>query len=112
FVESLLDIATKPDAGGSVVQIAFTAAFILLSLILVGGVAHGINGLFTVIAIQMTALLASYHAVLAEQRSTVAPLVRAGDVRVVARRLAMAARHISLLSRLPGRAEPELGGRH
>ncbi|TIO55413.1 MAG: hypothetical protein E5Y00_26990, partial [Mesorhizobium sp.] len=69
FVETLLNIATRPDAGDTVVRIAFICASFLLSVILVGGAAQGINGLFMVVAIQMTALLASYVAVLAERRS-------------------------------------------
>ncbi|WP_192245257.1 hypothetical protein [Mesorhizobium silamurunense] len=113
FVETLLNIATRPDAGDAVVRIAFISASFLLSIILVGGAAQGINGLFMVIAIQMTALLASYVAVLAERRSTVAAAtLHHGDARLTAQRMATSAAHSSLLSRISGRPETRPGGRH
>lgn len=112
FVETLLNIATRPDAGDSVVRIAFISASFLLSLILIGGVAQGINGLFMVVAVQMTALLASYVAVLAERRSAVAAMaLHDKDVHVSAHRMAMGAAHSSLLSRISGRPEPKPRGR-
>ena len=111
FVETLLNAMARPDAGDSVVQIAFIAASFLLSLILIGGVAQGIDGLFMVIAIQMTALLASYVAVQAERRSVVAAMaLQENDVRAAAR-MAMGAAHSSLLSRISGRPETKSGGR-
>lgn len=111
FVETLLNAAARPDAGESVARIAFIAASLLLSLILIGGVAQGINGLFMIVAIQMTALLASYVAVLAERRSNFAAMhLPEGDVRAAAR-MAMSAAHSSLLSRISGRPENKPGGR-
>lgn len=111
FVETLLNTAARPDAGESVARTAFVAASLLLSLILVGGVAQGINGLFMIVAIQMTALLASYVAVLAERRSGFAAMhLPEGDVRAAAR-MAMGAAHSSLLSRISGRPENKPGGR-
>ena len=110
FVETLLNAAAKPDAGDSVVRIAFISASFLLSLILIGGVAQGIDGLFMIVAIQMTALLASYVAVLAERRSTFAAMnLPEGDVRA-ASRMAIGAAHSSLLSRISGRPERKPGG--
>jgi hypothetical protein len=110
FVETLLNAAARPDAGESVARIAFISASILLSLILIGGVAQGIDGLFMIVAIQMTALLASYIAVLAERRSTFAAMnLPEGDVRA-ASRMAMGAAHSSLLSRISGRPERKPGG--
>jgi len=112
FVETLLNIATRPDAGHAVVRIAFICASFLLSIILVGGAAQGINGLFMVVAIQMTALLASYVAVLAEQRSTLAAMtLHDSDARLAAHRLATGAAHSSLLSRISGHPETRPGGR-
>ena len=103
FVETLLNIATR---------IAFICASFLLSIILVGGAAQGINGLFMVVAIQMTALLASYVAVLAEQRSTLAAMtLHDSDARLAAHRLATGAAHSSLLSRISGHPETRPGGR-
>ncbi|WP_149802615.1 hypothetical protein [Mesorhizobium sp. NFR06] len=110
FVETLLNTAARPDAGESVARIAFISASILLSLILIGGVAQGIDGLFMIVAIQLTALLASYVAVLAERRSAlVAMNLHEADVRT-ASRMAMAAAHGSLLSRISGRPETKPGG--
>lgn len=110
FVETLLNAAARPDAGESVARIAFISASFLLSLILIGGVAQGINGLFMIVAIQMTALLASYIAVLAERRSTFAAMnLPEGDVRA-ASRMAVGAAHSSLLSRISGRPENKPGG--
>jgi hypothetical protein len=111
FVETLLNTATRADAGESVARIAFISASFLLSLILIGGVAQGIDGLFMIVAIQMTALLASYVAVLAERRSSFAALhLPEGDVRA-ASLMAMGAAHSSLLSRISGRPENKPGGR-
>ncbi|PBB21658.1 hypothetical protein [Mesorhizobium sp. WSM4313] len=111
FVETLLNAAARPDAGESVARIAFISASFLLSLILIGGVAQGIDGLFMIVAIQMTALLASYIAMLAERRSTFAAMhLPEGDIRV-ASRMAMGAAHSSLLSRISGRPENKPGGR-
>ncbi|CDX14723.1 conserved membrane hypothetical protein [Mesorhizobium plurifarium] len=110
FVETLLNAAARADAGESVARIAFISASFLLSLILIGGVAQGIDGLFMIVAIQMTALLASYIAVLAERRSTFAAMnLPEGDVRA-ASRMAMGAAHSSLLSRISGRPERKPGG--
>jgi len=112
FVETLLNITARPDGGDAVVRTAFISAPFLLSLILVGGVAQGINGLFMVVAIQMTALLASYVAVLAERRSSLAAVtVHEGDARAAAHRMAMGAAHSSLLSRISGQPETKPGGR-
>ncbi|TIS45863.1 hypothetical protein [Mesorhizobium sp.] len=112
FVETLLNIATRPDAGDAVVRIAFISASFLLSVILIGGAAQGINGLFMVVAIQMTALLASYVAVLAERRSTLAAMtLHEADARLTAHRMATGAAHSSLLSRISSRPETRPGGR-
>ncbi|RVD36168.1 hypothetical protein EN742_23265, partial [Mesorhizobium sp. M4A.F.Ca.ET.020.02.1.1] len=59
FVETLLNIAANPDATDGVARIAFISASGVLSLVLVGGAAQGIDGLFMVVAVQLTALLAS-----------------------------------------------------
>ncbi|TIQ35893.1 MAG: hypothetical protein E5X48_12565 [Mesorhizobium sp.] len=113
FVETLLNIAARPDTGDAVVRIAFIGASFLLSIILVGGAAQGINGLFMVVAIQMTALLASYVAVLAERRSTLAAAMAShdSDARLAAHRMAAGAAHSSLLSRISARPETRPGGR-
>ncbi|MEW6632511.1 MAG: hypothetical protein AB1440_16710 [Pseudomonadota bacterium] len=111
FVETLLNITARPDGGDAVVRTAFISASFLLSLILVGGVAQGINGLFMVVAIQMTALLASYVAVLAERRSPPASVAVHEDARATAHRMAMVAAHSSLLSRMSGQPETKPGGR-
>ena len=112
FVETLLNITARPDEGDAVVRTAFISASFLLSLILVGGVAQGINGLFMVVAIQMTALLASYVAVLAERRSSLAAVtLHERDARAAAHRMAMGAAHSSLLSRISGHPETRPGGR-
>lgn len=111
FVETLLNGASRPDAGESVVRVAFIFASSLLSLILIGGVAQGIDGLFVIVGIQMTALLASYVAVQAERRSSFAATnLPERDMRA-ASRMAMGAAHSSLLSRISGRPENKPGGR-
>ncbi|RRH99209.1 hypothetical protein EH240_18380 [Mesorhizobium tamadayense] len=113
FVETLLNIATRPDAGDAVVRIAFISASFLLSIILLGGAAQGINGLFMVVAIQMTALLASYVAVLAERRSALAATtLYESEARLASHRMAMGAAHSSLLSRISSRPETRPGGRY
>ncbi|RWK00585.1 MAG: hypothetical protein EOR43_30195 [Mesorhizobium sp.] len=112
FVETLLNIATRPDAGDAVVRIAFISASFLLSIILVGGAAQGINGLFMMVAIQMTALLASYVAVLAERRSALAAMTfNESEAHLTAHRMAAGAAHSSLLSRISSRPETGPGGR-
>ncbi|UVK37089.1 hypothetical protein LHFGNBLO_004083 [Mesorhizobium sp. AR10] len=111
FVETLVNVATSPDAADSVVRIAFISASGVLSLIVIGGAAQGINGLFMVVAVQLAALLASYVAMLAERRSVFATAVAAdSEIRAAAHTMAKGAAHGSLLSRISGR--PDLGDGH
>ncbi|RWM13333.1 MAG: hypothetical protein EOR72_18570 [Mesorhizobium sp.] len=111
FVETLLNGAARLDAGESVARVAFIFASSLLSLILIGGVVQGIDGLFVIVGIQMTALLASYVAVTAERRSAFAAAMKMPEGDVGASRMAMGAAHSSLLSRISGRPENKPGGR-
>ncbi|UDL90293.1 hypothetical protein LGH82_02600 [Mesorhizobium sp. PAMC28654] len=104
FVETLISTMDM-DSADSVLRIAFISAFGLLSLILVGGAAQGINGLFMVIAIQMAALLASYVAMLAERRSTASVAVPGKREIRAAHAMAKGAVHDSLLSRISGRPD-------
>lgn len=106
FVETLFSDPTNPDATDSVVRVAFISASGVLSLIVVGGAAQGINGLFMAIAVQLAALLASYVAMLAERRSALAaPVPGTGEVRAAAHVMAKAAAHNSALSRISGRPD-------
>lgn len=107
FVDTLVNDATSLEAD-SVARIAFISASGVLSMILIGGAAQGINGLFMVVAVQLAALLASYVAMLAERRS-VAALVE-GDIHVTAHGMAKAAAHISLLSLISGRTGSSRNG--
>jgi hypothetical protein len=103
FVETLLNTT---DASDGVVRMAFISASGVLSLILIGGAAQGINGLFMVVAVQLAALLASYVAMLAERRSAFAAAVPGdGDIRATAHVMARAAAHNSSLSRISGRSD-------
>lgn len=109
FVDSLINDAASPGAD-SVVRIAFISASGVLSMILVGGAAQGINGLFMVVAVQLAALLASYVAMIAERRSATASAD--ADFRATAHSMAKAAAHNSLLSLISGRTGPNgKGGR-
>ncbi|UVC13132.1 hypothetical protein [Mesorhizobium onobrychidis] len=109
FVETLFSDPTNPDAADSVVRVAFISASGVLSLIVVGGAAQGINGLFMAIAVQLAALLASYVAMLAERRSALAATVPGtGEVRAAAHVMAKAAAHNSALSRISGRPDANL----
>jgi hypothetical protein len=109
LVETLVNVATNPDAADSVVRIAFISASGVLSLILIGGAAQGINGLFMVVAVQLAALLASYVAMLAERRSAFATAVATeSEIRVAAHVMAKGAAHGSLLSRISGRSDTNL----
>ncbi len=106
FVESLVNAAASPDGAESVARTAFISALAVLSLILIGGAAQGINGLFMVVAVQLAALLASYVAMLAERRSALAGMVsREAESRATAHAMAKGAAHGSLLSRISGRAD-------
>ncbi|MBA1140404.1 hypothetical protein [Mesorhizobium neociceri] len=110
FVESLVNAAASPDGADSVARTAFISASAVLSLILIGGAAQGINGLFMVVAVQLAALLASYVAMLAERRSVFAGAVsREAESRATAHAMAQGAAHGSLLSRISGR--PDIGPR-
>lgn len=111
FVEALINDATS-QAVDSVARIAFISASGVLSLIVVGGAAQGINGLFMVVAVQLAALLASYVAMLAERRSVAAVAPGDIEIRVAAHGMAEAAAHNSLLSLISGRTGPNpRGGR-
>ena len=108
FVESLVNVAESPDGADSVARTAFISASAILSLILVGGAAQGINGLFLVVAVQLAALLASYVAMHAERRSVFAVAIsREAESRATAHAMAKGAAHGSLLSRISGR--PDIG---
>ncbi|RUV74373.1 MAG: hypothetical protein EOR30_22855 [Mesorhizobium sp.] len=109
FVETLFSGPTNPDATDSVVRVAFISASGVLSLIVVGGAAQGINGLFMVVAVQLAALLASYVAMLAERRSALGAAVPGtGKIRAAAHVMAKAAAHNSALSRISGRLATNL----
>ncbi|TIM05201.1 hypothetical protein [Mesorhizobium sp.] len=109
FVETLFSIPTNPDATDSVVRVAFISASGVLSLIVVGGAAQGINGLFMAVAVQLAALLASYVAMLAERRSAFAAVdPGTGEIRAAAHVMAKAAAHNSALSRISGRPDTKL----
>ena len=108
FVESLVNAAANPEGADSVARTAFISASAVMSLILIGGAAQGINGLFLVVAVQLAALLASYVAMLAERRSVFAGVVsREAESRATAHAMAKGAAHGSLLSRISGR--PDIG---
>ena len=108
FVESLVNAAANPDGADSVARTAFVSASAVLSLILVGGAAQGVNGLFLVVAVQLAALLASYVAMHAERRSVLAVAIsREAESRATAHAMAKGAAHGSLLSRISGR--PDIG---
>jgi len=109
FVETLVNVAANPDAADSVVRIAFISASGVLSLILIGGAAQGIKGLFMVVAVQLAALLASYVAMLAERRAAFATAVAAdSEIRAAAHVMARGAAHGSLLSRISSRSNTNL----
>ena len=109
FVEALFSDPKNPDASDSVVRVAFISASGVLSLIVVGGAAQGINGLFMVVAVQLAALLASYVAMLAERRSALAAAVPGtGEISGAAHVMAKAAAHNSALSRISGRLDTNL----
>jgi hypothetical protein len=113
FVETLVNVSAGTDAADSVVRIAFISASAVLSLILVGGAAQGINGLFMVVAVQLAALLATYVAMLAERRPAIATAVSTdGEIRAAAHVLAKEAAHSSLLSRISGRPDTNLTDGH
>ena len=108
FVESLVNAAESPEGADSVARTAFISASAVLSLILIGGAAQGINGLFLVVAVQLAALLASYVAMHAERRSVFAVAIsREAESRATAHAMAKGAAHGSLLSRISGR--PDIG---
>ncbi|MER8462793.1 hypothetical protein [Mesorhizobium sp. M1409] len=109
FVEALINDATSQGVD-SVARIAFICASGVLSLIVIGGAAQGINGMFMAVAVQLAALLASYVAMLAERRSVVAAASGEGEIRAVAHGMAKAAAHNSLLSLISGRTGSNPGG--
>lgn len=108
FVDTLINDGISQGVD-SVVRIAFISASGVLSIILIGGAAQGINGLFMVVAVQLAALLASYVAMLAERRS--AAVSDDADVRATAHSMAKAAAHNSLLSLISGRNQTGAKGK-
>jgi hypothetical protein len=112
FVDALLRDSDGRATDG-VARIAFISASGLLSLIVIGGAAQGIDGLFMVVAVQLAALLASYVAIVAERRSVIgAAGAGEGEIRAVAHGMAQAAAHTSALSRLSGRPGSSPRGGH
>lgn len=109
FVETLISDPTNPDATDSVTRMAFISASAVLSLIVVGGAAQGVNGLFMAVAVQLAALLASYVAMLAERRSAAAAAAPGtGEISATAHLMAKAAAHNASLSRISGRPDTNL----
>lgn len=104
FVEVFVGDAESHDAADGIIRIAFTAAAAVLSLILVGGAAQGISGLFVIVAAHLAAFMTSYLAIVAERWSA-AGVPDATDVRASARAMARGAAHNSMLSRISGRAD-------
>ncbi|MBZ9677772.1 hypothetical protein [Mesorhizobium sp. ES1-1] len=103
FVETLVNDATSRGVD-SVARVAFISASSVLSLVVIGGAAQGIKGLFMVVAVQLAALLASYVAILAERRSPLAATVPDdSEVRAAALGMARAAARNSRLSLISGR---------
>jgi hypothetical protein len=107
LIETLTSDRANPD--DSVTRIAFICASGVLSLIVVGGAAQGVNGLFMAVAVQLAALLASYVVMHAEQRSvSAAAAPGTGEIRAAAHVMAQAAAHNSSLSRISGRPDTNL----
>ena len=94
FVETLFIGAADPGGADSVARIAFIAASGVLTLILIGGAAQGINGLFMVVAVQSggTSGLLCRHAGRAAVGFDVGSSGR-GEIRAAAHVMAKGAAH-------------------
>lgn len=105
FVEVFVDNEERFEGADGVIRIAFVTAAAVFSLVLVGGVIQGVEGLFLVVAVHLAALLTSYLAILAERWSAlaVARTDRKAQIRVAARIMAQGAAHNSMLARISGR---------
>lgn len=109
FVTSLMD---DPGAeGDDVAGMAFASAALLATLLMICGAVTFVAGLFPAVAVYLAALLASYLAIQAERFAAVISATPSeSDVRAAARIMALGAAHVSMLSRLSGRADANLGG--
>jgi hypothetical protein len=111
FVELFVDDESRPEGADNVIRIAFVAAAAVLSLILVGGAMQGIDGLFTVVAVHLAALLTCYMAILAERWSASVG-ARSDDearIRIAVLSMAQGAAHNSMLARISGRGDAKPG---
>jgi hypothetical protein len=99
FVEACFGESGIPDG---VVKIAFAAGAAMLSTFLFGGAIHGAGGPPSA-AVYLTALVASYVAVLGECRTT---MPRREEVEATLRVFAREAAEVSLLGRISGRLNP------
>jgi hypothetical protein len=108
FVTSVLG---DPEAEGSdVVAIAFASAALLVCLLMICGSVTFVAGLYPAVAVHLAALLASYLAIQAERFAAVRSAAPGeNDIRAAARVMALGAAHVSMLSRLSGRADSNFG---
>lgn len=100
------------EGNDDVMRMAFGAAGGVLSLVLICGTTQGATGLFPVVAAHLAALLASYLAIRAESwSSSMSGVPGEEDFRAAARVMALGAAHSSMLARLSGRPDANMGGR-
>jgi hypothetical protein len=100
------------EGNDDVMRMAFGSAGGVLSLVLICGTAQGAAGVFPVVAAHLAALLASYLAIRAENWSvSISGVPGEADIRAAARIMALGAAHGSMLARLSGRPDADIGGR-
>jgi hypothetical protein len=113
FLWTLLTAAmgsAEPGALEEVAGLAFGCAIALATVTLLFSASRTVGGGQAACAFQIAALAASYAALIAERRATVAETAtESEDVRATARFMALGAAHSSMLSRLPGRSGGQSG---
>jgi hypothetical protein len=110
FIEMFIGDDGYPQEADGVVRLAFIAAASVLLLVMVGGSAQGISGLYLVLAAHMTAIMVSYLAMLGERWSfhAVGQTAKAQGYST-ARMMAQSAAHDPTLMRLSGRLGSDIG---
>lgn len=107
LVTLFLNDGDLPEETDDVARLAFGGAVLILTAVFIACAACPVRGLYPMLALEMTALLASYVAVAAERgtaRRRAAGAKGNDDVRVAARTMALGAVHSSLLGQLTGRS--------
>lgn len=105
FVTAFFNVGTDGGETTEVFGIAFAAAALTMTAVVLAGALFDVSGLLPVAAAHLAALLVSYLAIFAERWAMVLSTAPSqNDIGAAARVMALGAAHSTMLARLSGRA--------